>query len=279
MENEFSFWLVAEQIKKKLKESIMIIVGAFIPAFYLSNIIIEKISEHLVPEELVRAYFNPCFIQGFSQGAANAAASATSGASGVAIPPTPLISTTPTEVVMVRIQIALLIALTVYLPFLAYWLFGAIKKRFELNITKRSLIPWLISAIFLFLLGFSITYYVVLPQAIKILTILTAEARVMPLFSLNEFMFFVVMSLIIFSISFEFPLVLTWLSMRGLVYQASLKERRRYVYVAIVFIAAIITADPTPVSQVLLSGPLIFLYELSIFIVGAVEKVRERTGK
>ena len=67
--------------------------------------------------------------------------------------------------------------------------------------------------------------------------------------------------------------------MRGLVYQASLKERRRYVYVAIVFIAAIITADPTPVSQVLLSGPLLFLSELSILIVGAVERVRERTGK
>lgn len=267
MENELNFWLVAEQIKIKLKESIMIIVGAFIPAFYLSNIIIEKISEHLVPEGLVKAYFNPCFIQGFSQQAGKAAGS-------LQIPPTPLISTTPTEVVMVRIQIALLIALAVYLPFLAYWLFGAIKRRFELNITKRSLIPWLISAIFLFLVGFSITYYVVLPQAIKVLTILTAEARVMPLFSLNEFMFFVVASLIIFSISFEFPLVLTWLSMRGLVYQASLKERRRYVYVAIVFIAAIITADPTPVSQVLLSGPLIFLYELSIFIVGVVERVR-----
>jgi sec-independent protein translocase protein TatC len=52
----------------------------------------------------------------------------------------------------------------------------------------------------------------------------------------------------------------------------TLKARRKYVYVLIVLVAALITADPTPVSQLLLSGPLIFLYEVSIIISGIVRR-------
>lgn len=247
---EFSFLIVAEQIKNRLKQSVAIIAAGFILGFSVSNIIIKKISEQLIPEELMKAYYNPC------------------------LSTTQLVSTTPTEVVMVRLQISLLIAFALYLPFLASWVFKAIKQRFEIKITKASLAAWLGAAAALFSFGFSLTYFVILPQAVKILTIMTAEAGIIPLFSINEFMFFVVASLIIFSISFEFPLVLTWLSMRGLVSQQTLRERRRYVYVAIVAIAAVITADPTPVSQLLLSGPLIFLYEVSVVIAGIVEKIR-----
>jgi sec-independent protein translocase protein TatC len=247
---ELSFLIVAEQVKRRLKESATIIAAGFILGFSVSNIIIKKISEQLIPEELMKAYYNPC------------------------LSTTQLISTSPAEVVMVRLQIALLIALALYLPFLASWVFRAIKQRFEIKITRKSLALWLGAAVVLFSFGFSLTYFVILPQAVKILTIMTAEAGIIPLFAINDFMFFAVTSLIIFSISFEFPLILTWLALRGLISQRVLKERRRYFYVAIVTIAAVITADPTPVSQLLLSGPLIFLYEVSVLLAGIIEKIR-----
>jgi len=250
--DEFSLAIVASQIKKRMAQSATIITAGFLVGFSFSNAIIKKISEDLIPQELMKAYFNPC------------------------LSTTPLVSTTPTEVVMVRLQIAILIALALYLPFLAFWVFKAVTERFEIKITRKSLAAWLTAAAGLFAFGFSLTYFLILPQAVKILTAMTAEANIIPLFSINDFMFFAVASLIIFSISFEFPLILTWLSMRGLISQQVLKERRRYVYVGIVFIAAVITADPTPVSQLLLSGPLIFLYEVSVIIAGIVEKVRTK---
>jgi sec-independent protein translocase protein TatC len=173
---------------------------------------------------------------------------------------------------MVKLQMSLLFGIFFALPFVAYWVIQRLKRRYEIN--TISLAIWGVAALLLFEIGFAFTYFLILPTAYKILVGLTTSAEILPLFSINQFMFFTVVSLLLFSLSFEFPLVVTWLTIKGVVTVDTLKEKRKYVYVLIVFVAAIITADPTPFSQLLLSGPLIFLYEVSILVSGIIKRMR-----
>jgi sec-independent protein translocase protein TatC len=249
MEETLSWALVLDQIKRKLMQIVAVIGIGFFVAFALSDRIIRKITDDLLPLEILNSgQTNPC------------------------LAPTQLISTSPTEVVMVKIQISILFGIFLALPFVAYWVIQRLKRRYVIR--TASLALWGVAAFILLEIGFSFTYFLLLPQAYKILVGLTTGANIIPLFSINQFMFFTVVSLLLFSTSFEFPLVITWLTLRGFVNVDTLKERRKYVYVLIVLVAAIITADPTPVSQILLSGPLIFLYEVSIVVSSIIKKMR-----
>ncbi|MEO6682662.1 MAG: twin-arginine translocase subunit TatC [Ginsengibacter sp.] len=67
-------------------------------------------------------------------------------------------------------------------------------------------------------------------------------------------------------IAFELPVLAYVLSKLGLVTPQLLKEYRKYAYVAILVLAAIITPSPDWTSQLIVAVPLIILYEISIFI-------------
>jgi sec-independent protein translocase protein TatC len=247
MEDTLSWALVFDQIKRKLFRIVAIVAVGFFIAFAVSDIVIRKITNDLLPVEiLVRDQIDPC------------------------LAPAQLISTSPTEVVMVKLQISLLFGLFIALPYIAYLVIQRLKRRFEINTVSLSI--WGVAALIFLEIGFSFSYFFLLPQTYRILIGLTTGANITPLFSINQFMFFTVISILLFSLSFEFPLVITWLTVRGMVSVETLKARRKYVYVLIVLVAALITADPTPVSQLLLSGPLIFLYEVSIIISGIVRR-------
>lgn len=172
-----------------------------------------------------------------------------------------LIVTSPMEYVMVKIQITLILAVLLALPPFLFF----VSRRVGFRIRKPlSFLIWTACGAVLFLLGFAFTYLFLLPVAIKVLTGLTTQAEINPYFSVNQFILFAAITTLLFSLVFELPLVISWLTINGYVSVDRLKERRRHVYVAIVIVAAIITADPTPVSQVLLSLPLILLFEISI---------------
>ena len=73
---------------------------------------------------------------------------------------------------------------------------------------------------------------------------------------------------------FELPIVIYFLSRIGLVTPKFLRDYRRYAYVIILIIAAIVT-PPDVISQMIVTIPLIILYEISIFISKIVNKNRE----
>lgn len=73
---------------------------------------------------------------------------------------------------------------------------------------------------------------------------------------------------------FELPIVIYFLSRIGLVTPKFLRDYRKYAYVIILIIAAIVT-PPDVISQMIVTIPLVILYEISIFISKIVNKNRE----
>ena len=73
-------------------------------------------------------------------------------------------------------------------------------------------------------------------------------------------------------IAFELPVLAFVLSKIGLITPQYLKTYRKYAYIIILIVAAVITPSPDWTSQTIVAVPLIFLYEISIFISARVYK-------
>jgi sec-independent protein translocase protein TatC len=77
------------------------------------------------------------------------------------------------------------------------------------------------------------------------------------------------------AIAFQLPVVAYVLTRIGLITPSFLKTYRKYAFVAILIIAAIITPSPDWMSQMIVTVPLVLLYEFSIILSKRVHKLEE----
>ena len=140
---------------------------------------------------------------------------------------------------------------------------------------KRALLPFLLATPVLFVLGASLAYYVIFPMAWRFF--LSFEIPVgeggMPIqleAKVSEYLGLVMKLIFAFGIAFELPVALTLLAKVGIISSDGLKKYRRYSYVGMFIVAAVLT-PPDIISQLGLAIPLIALYELSVLMAKWVE--------
>ena len=143
---------------------------------------------------------------------------------------------------------------------------------------KKAFLPFLFATPVLFAAGLLFVYFWVLPVAWKFFLgfeqAATAERLAIDLEpKVGEYLSLVMQLMFAFGLSFELPVALVLLVTAGLVSTDSLRKRRRYAIVFAFLIAAILT-PPDPLSQIGLAIPLIFLYELSIWMGVWIERRR-----
>ena len=78
-------------------------------------------------------------------------------------------------------------------------------------------------------------------------------------------------TIIAFGLVFQLPLIITVLGFFGVLTSQGLREKRR-VAIVICFVLAMFLTPPDPMSQVIMAIPMVFLYELSIWVVWLKEK-------
>ena len=122
----------------------------------------------------------------------------------------------------------------------------------------------------LFVIGICFAYFLVLPQAFHFLMGFGGDID-KPMITIDEYIGFFATMMVVFGFAFEMPLVIVLLGMLGIVNKAFLKAKRRYFYVALSILAAIVT-PPDAISMMMMLIPLLFLFEFSVLIVGWFEK-------
>ena len=80
-------------------------------------------------------------------------------------------------------------------------------------------------------------------------------------------------------IAFELPVMAYVLCKIGLISAAFLRKTRKYAFVIILVVAAIITPSPDWTSQILVALPLLVLFEISIWICARIDKKKEKEAK
>jgi sec-independent protein translocase protein TatC len=139
---------------------------------------------------------------------------------------------------------------------------------------KRAFFPFLAATPVLFVLGAALAYYFVFPFAWRFfISFESPTGSSVPIqleAKVSEYLDLVMKLIFAFGITFELPVLLTLLAKVGIVSSAGLRKFRRYAYVGM-FVVAAILAPPDVITQTGLAIPLIALYEISIIAAKMVE--------
>jgi sec-independent protein translocase protein TatC len=174
---------------------------------------------------------------------------------------------------MISLQNAFTLGLIVTFPYVLWqaWQFMS-PALYEQERSKVSGI--VISGSFLFYLGVVFGYYLIVPFTVYFLGTYQVSAQVPNQINLSSYIETVTGLSFACGLVFEFPLVIYLLAIIGLATHQLLSQYRKYAFVIILFIAAVITPSPDMVSQTLVAVPLFGLYEIGILISRRVAKRR-----
>jgi sec-independent protein translocase protein TatC len=139
---------------------------------------------------------------------------------------------------------------------------------------RKNVIPFVIFSTIFFIGGALFAYYIVFPFGFKFFLAFGTEL-IRPMLSIREYLSFTFKLLLAFGIIFELPIFMFFLARIGLVNSKTLTTKRKYAILLVFIIAALFT-PPDVVTQVLMAGPLMLLYEISIWVVKVGEKKASR---
>lgn len=170
----------------------------------------------------------------------------------------------PTGGFIVHLKVSLFSGLLCSLPVLIYQFWNFVSPGL-FNKEKKYLFPVIFFTVFSFAVGSIFAYFVVLPFGLQFLLGFETET-IKAQWTIDDFISFVTMMMIVFGIVFELPMVAMFLGKIGLINHKTMSEYRRYAIVGAVIFGAVLT-PPDFITQIALAIPLWILYEISIVIV------------
>lgn len=129
---------------------------------------------------------------------------------------------------------------------------------------------------FFFLLGITFGYFILVPFAVQFFTQFIIDSVISNEFDINEYFTSVAMWTLACGIIFQIPVVSYFLSKVGLLTPEIMRAYRRHAIIAVMIVAAFLT-PPDPVSQMMIAIPLLFLYQLAIFLSKVANKQRKQS--
>jgi sec-independent protein translocase protein TatC len=168
------------------------------------------------------------------------------------------------EAFMTQIKLALAAGFVLALPVILWQVWGFIVPALKPE-EKRVIGAIVFFSVLLFLAGAAFAYLVVLRLAVRFL-ITVAGPGIQPMFSIGHYVSFLISFLLPFGLAFELPLIMYFLARWGILTGEWLRRNRRFAVVLIFIAAAALTPGPDVISQLCMAGPLLVLYEASVWV-------------
>jgi len=178
------------------------------------------------------------------------------------------------EAFFTELKIAFFFALFFAFPLIAIQIWKFIAPGLYKN-EKKAFLPFLIATPILFFAGGSMVYYFIAPVAWKFfLSYQNMNSTGIPIrleAKMGEYLNLMMRFIFAFGLAFQLPVVITLLAKANMVTYITLKKFRKYAIV-LAFLSAAFLTPPDPFSQISLALPIIFLYEISIYLVKIIER-------
>jgi sec-independent protein translocase protein TatC len=169
----------------------------------------------------------------------------------------------------IKLKVVIALGLFVALPVILYQLWAFIVPGLTAR-ERRMAVPFIAASMILFALGAAVAY-ITLPKGLGFLLGFAGE-HFTPLITGSSFIGFVVLLTLAFGLSFEFPILLIFLGMAGVVSSAKLRSWRRPAIVLIAVFAAVITPSSDPYTMLAMMIPMYLFYEAAIIVIRLLRK-------
>ncbi len=187
-------------------------------------------------------------------------------------PGSSLVFTAVPEAFFTYFKAAILAGVFFCSPFILYQVWAFVSPGLYRR-EKKYILPYLLVSSFFFILGAAFCYFIVFPVIFRFfLSFATPEIRPLP--SIREYLTFTLKLLLAFGLLFQWPALVFFLSRMGVVSSPFLARNRKYA-ILLIFVAAAILTPPDLVSQLLLAGPLLLMYEGSIWMARLLAKKKK----
>jgi sec-independent protein translocase protein TatC len=161
-------------------------------------------------------------------------------------------------------QVAIMGGIVISLPNVFWQLWKFIAPALRKN--ERKYTAWIvIFSSVCFLAGIVFAYFIMLPLALKFATEF-GSADIHNQFAIDEYMSIIISVMLAAGFIFELPMISFFLTKLGILTPSFMKKYRKHSIVIILVLAAFLSPGGDPVSQIVLTVPLVVLYELSILV-------------
>jgi len=184
-----------------------------------------------------------------------------------------LIGTGVAEAFYTRLKICVMAAIFLALPVILYqaWMFVVPGlKETEARYAKS----FVAAGTFFFFAGAWFCYAVIFPVGFPFFLSEYTDIGITPAIRIGEYLSFASRMVLAFGLTFELPVASYFLARAGVITHHTLIRYARYSVVIIFIAAAVLTPSPDAASQILMAGPLLLLYALSIGIAYFAEQPR-----
>jgi len=260
-EGEMTFLQHLEELRWHLIRAFIAVVAGAIVAFVFKDIIFDHI---------ILAPNNPDFIT--NRLLCQLAEIVNAPALCINQNPIELISIKMAGQFTTHINISLVAGLIIAFPYV-FWEFWSFFKPALYEKEARYARGAVFSASLLFLLGILFGFFVITPLSLNFLGSYRVSELVHNQINIASYIGSVTSVALAAGVTFELPIVAYFLTRIGVITPEFMRKYRKHSIVVILILAAIIT-PPDVFSQILVSLPLLLLYEVSIFIAARVVKNR-----
>lgn len=170
----------------------------------------------------------------------------------------------PADAINIYLKFALISAIVFSTPWCLFQIWRYISPGLHNN-EKREVLLYVPFSFLLLLLGLFFGYFVVVPFVFSFTSSLNKDLGFVETYGVTQYFSFMFNILISISVLFQLPVSIMFLTRIGLLTPSILSKLRKSAYLILILIADLIT-PPDLGSQIILSIPLIGLYELSILV-------------
>lgn len=188
-------------------------------------------------------------------------------------PPTgvSLIISSPSSSAFILVSIILFTTLIFLLPFFIYQLIMFVKPALTQK-EKHLLFNFLVIFSILFIIGITFGFIITKNVLIPFLAQLTMGTSISNLWDITEFIKFFLMICFGMGLTFQMPLIISFLVKMHLVETSTLSKFKKHIFIGILLILAFITPNGDTFSLSIVSLPLFLLFEFSLVIGRLVER-------
>jgi len=181
----------------------------------------------------------------------------------------------PGDPFFITLKLAILVGVILAFPVVVYQAWAFLSPALEKH-ERRAIVPALYLGLVLFVAGVAMAYFFALPVTMQFFQAFEGPSLEEQL-EVGKTLAFVTKLLLVFGVIFELPVVIMLLTAIGLVTPEFLRAKRRHAVVVMAIVASLMTPGDIITLTVMMMVPLVFLYELSIFLSSGI--VRRRRAR